>query len=295
MEAQPLVSIIMPSLNQVEFIEQAIDSVLNQPYKKVELIISDGSSNDGTVKLLRKKQTMDSRIKWTSEKDTGPANALNKALLKTKGTIIGWLNSDDLYQIDTIQQSVQYFNKHPNKLMLYGEGEHIDEQGKFINNYPTHPPTATIQQFRQGCFICQPTVFFKRTMTVLLGQFDEKLKTAFDFDYWLRAFSAFSERIGYINQVRASSRLHQNCITQRMRRTVALESMKVLSKYIGVASTNVQWVLTYIDEIIEEKQKKRVDILLEFDSIIQDVSPYLVEQELNIFSSIVKQRINQIE
>ena len=294
MEAQPLVSIIMPSLNQVEFIEQAIDSVLNQPYKKVELIISDGGSNDRTIELLIKKQAMDSRIKWTSEKDTGPANALNKALLSTKGTIIGWLNSDDLYQVDTIQQSVQYFKEHPSKLMLYGEGEHIDEQGQFINNYPTHPPTTTIQQFRQGCFICQPTVFFKRTMTVLLGQFDERLKTAFDFDYWLKAFSAFPERIGYINQVRASSRLHQNCITQRMRRTVTVESMKVLSKYIGVAFANTQWILTYIDELIEQKQKME-SVLSEFDSIVDDASPYIVEQELTIFSSIVKQRINQIE
>ncbi|MCK4493382.1 MAG: glycosyltransferase, partial [Methylococcales bacterium] len=79
----------MPSLNQVAFIEQAIDSVLNQSYQYIELIIADGGSNDGTIPLLIKKQKKDSRIKWCSEVDTGPANAINKALLKTRGTLIG--------------------------------------------------------------------------------------------------------------------------------------------------------------------------------------------------------------
>jgi glycosyltransferase involved in cell wall biosynthesis len=104
---QPLVSVVMPSLNQAEFIVSAVQSVLSQSYGHLELIVADGGSTDGTLALLQQQQGLDSRLRWMSEPDTGPADALNKALRRARGTIVGWLNSDDLYAEGAIDRAVQ--------------------------------------------------------------------------------------------------------------------------------------------------------------------------------------------
>ena len=278
----------MPSLNQDAFIEQAIDSVLSQSYGHLELIIADGGSTDTTLEILEKKQRQDSRLKWFSGRDTGPANAINQALLQTKGTLIGWLNSDDMYAQEAIQRAVDGFACELDKLMLYGHGEHIDEHGEVIDRYPTLVPTVSVQNFKQGCFICQPSVFFRRTLFVLLGQLDENLKTAFDFDYWLRAFLAFPERIGFIDQVQAYSRLHQDCITRRMRRTMTLESMQILSKYLGNAPAD--WIFSYMDELFSKERKYNHEWFIEIKAMQQEAQQYLAKQELKRLELTVKNK-----
>lgn len=247
----PLVSIVMPSFNQAQFIDAAIESVLYQSWTNLELIVVDGGSTDASLSRLQFWQTNDYRIKWTSGKDNGPANAVNKAIQQARGSFIGWLNSDDLYTPGTVQRTIEIMAAHPHWIMVYGHGQHINDQGQVINDYPTLPPETPVQKFADGCFVCQPTVFFKRSMPLLLGKLDESLKTAFDFDYWLRAFHAFPGRIGFIDTVQAYSRLHHDCITQRMRRTVALEGMQVLARHFGRAPYH--WLLTYVEKLLSQK------------------------------------------
>ncbi len=244
------VSIVMPSLNQVKFINAALRSVLDQDFRAVELIIADGGSTDGTCAVLERCAAQDSRLRWFSKQDSGPAEALNLALSQVRGSIIGWLNADDLYTPGAIRRAVESFSANQSSLMVYGQGEHIDEQGRFLNTYPTLPPDTPLEQFSQGCFICQPTVFFRRTLHLLLGPLDQSLKTAFDFDYWLRAFKAFEGRIGFVDALQAQSRLHKDCITLRQRSTVILEGMEVLSKTFGHAPK--EWMLTYLDELLDQ-------------------------------------------
>lgn len=244
---QPLVSIVMPSLNQAVFLPAAVASVLQQSYTNVELIVADGGSTDGTQTYLAQQQALDTRLRWFSEPDSGPADALNKALRLARGMVIGWLNSDDLYTPGAVQRAVLALTNHPEWLMVYGHGEHVAANGDFLNRYPTLPPATPVAHFGQGCFICQPTVFFKRTMWLMLGPLDADLKTAFDFDYWLRAFTRLPGRIGFVEAVQAQSRLHDGCITLRQRRTVILEGMQLLARYIGHAPK--EWLLTYVDEM----------------------------------------------
>ena len=256
MESRPLVSVIMPSLNQQRFIAQSIETVLSQNYQEIELIVADGGSTDGTQKLLKEVSAADPRLRWSSQTDSGPAEALNRALGQVRGTIVGWLNSDDLYVADTVARAVDGFARHPNWVMLYGHGRHVDSQGRFISSYPTLRPAGPLDRFASGCFICQPTVFFKRSTYVLLGELDTSLKTAFDFDYWLRAFTAFPERIGFIDEVQAESRLHDACITKTMRRTVALEGMHVVARHLGHAPTH--WITAYVDELLDAPDNEEV-------------------------------------
>lgn len=244
----PMVSVVMPSMNQAGFIEAAMESVLGQPYPRVELIVADGGSRDGTLGLLAERQARDPRLRWFSGPDRGPAQALNKALRQARGTIIGWLNSDDLYTPGAIPRAVSALESHGDWLMVYGHGLHIDARGVPLDDYPTLLPTTPVSWFANGCFICQPTVFFRRTLFLLLGGLDEELMVAFDFEYWLRAFRFVPQRIGFVDVLQAESRLHQDCITRKLRRNVTLESMKVLARHLGQAPG--LWLRTYLEEVL---------------------------------------------
>nr|WP_246317662.1 glycosyltransferase [Hyphomicrobium methylovorum] len=240
----------MPTLNQGRFIKQSIESVLTQDYSELELVVADGGSSDNTHGLLTDMSTADPRLRWSSQRDTGPAEALNRALRGVQGTIVGWLNSDDLYTPGAIQSAVNAFAAQPDWIMTYGHGEHVDEEGTVLAPYPTLRPDGPIERFSNGCFICQPTVFFQRSMYLLLGALDNNLKASFDFDYWLRAFRAFQDRIGFIDAVQAQSRLHDACITKTARRTVALEGVRVVARHMGTAPTH--WFVTYIEELLHQ-------------------------------------------
>ena len=255
MSTSPLVSVVMPSLGQRRFIGAAIDSVLDQDHTTIELIVADGGSTDGTIDLLRERAAADPRLRWFSEKDNGPAQALNRALTRVRGTIVGWLNSDDLYMPGAVGRAVAAFAEHRDWIMVYGHGRHVDADGGDLGTYPTSPPNGPIERFANGCFICQPTVFFKRVMYTLLHDLDEGLGASFDFDYWLRAFSAFPERIGFVDAVQAASRLHDDCITVKMRRRVAVEGVKVVARHLGRAP--VHWVTTYIEELLALPAEER--------------------------------------
>lgn len=242
------VSILMPCRNARPFLEEAVQSVLNQP-ECLELLIADGDSSDGSLQLLENLSAFDQRVRIVSRNDSGPANALNKLFSNARGTLIGWLNTDDLYVPGALQRAVAALNDNPNWLMVYGEANHINAEGESINKYPTKHPTIGIEGFKNECFICQPSVVFRRSMGILLGQFNEELHTAFDFDYWLRAFAAFPKRIGHIPYLQAYSRLHKTTITSSQRQKVALEAMQILARQFGDAPAH--WLLTAAEEYLD--------------------------------------------
>ncbi len=285
----PLVSIVMPSFNQAEFIEAAIASVLNQDYPRLELIVADGGSTDGTPEILRRIQARNSRLRWFSEPDKGAANAINKAVARVRGTLIGWLNSDDLYTPGAVGRAVAALTGPERYALVYGHGVHVDAQGKELNRYPTLPPETPCSQFADGCFICQPTLFFTRTVYHMLGPLDESIKTAFDFEYWLRAFKAFAGRIGFVDDIQACSRLHDNCITMNMRYWVALEGMQVLHRHMGTAPGH--WLLTYFSELLESGgTPPEGETLPEHaKKTLQAASPYLDKTELGRIRRILKE------
>lgn len=244
---RPLVSVVMPSFNQAAFIEEAVRSVLGQDYQPLELVVADGGSTDGTqLRLGALLGEFGGRLRWISERDSGPANAINKALKLARGGVIGWLNSDDLYAAGAVSAAARHLAANPDTLMVYGEGEHIDAHGRTLGRYPTRPPAASIQAFHDGCYICQPTVFLRREVFDLVGWLDESLATAFDFDLWLRIFKRFPDRIAHLDRIQAYSRLHGECITQKQRRQVALEGVRLLARHVG--KPRPHWLLTYWNE-----------------------------------------------
>ena len=109
-QVMPLVSVVMPSLNQVQFLEIAVRSVLEQDYPHVELIVADGMSTDDSLELLMKLQAeYGERLRWSSQQDGGAAEALNHAIAQAHGDVVGWLNSDDMYTQGAVGRAMAHF------------------------------------------------------------------------------------------------------------------------------------------------------------------------------------------
>jgi glycosyltransferase involved in cell wall biosynthesis len=224
----------MPCRNAFPHLQAAVQSVLHQ-HECLELLVADGGSSDGSIEFLESLACGDRRVRIVSSADAGPADALNKAFQHARGTLIGWLNADDLYPEGALTRAVEALHAHPDWLMLFGEGQEFDSDTGQFQRYPTLPSSVGLDGFRSHCFICQPTVVFRRSMALLLGPFDQRWRTAFDFDYWLRAFAAFPDRIGYLPHLQGLTRLHRNTITSLQRADVAMEATELLARHFGSA------------------------------------------------------------
>jgi len=242
----PLISVLMPCRNAARFLEEALDSVLAEP-EVLEVLVADGASSDGTLAILEQRAAKDSKLRLVSRQDHGPADALNRAAAHARGTLIGWLNADDRYLPGAMARAREALERHPEWLMVYGEGEHIDEQGGVLDRYPTRRPEVGLDGFRDYCFLCQPTVFWRRTMGLMLGGFDPTLQTAFDFDYWIRAFQSFPERIGHIAVVQAQTRRHEATISASQLPRAILEATMLQARSFEAAQPHM--LKGYIEHI----------------------------------------------
>ncbi|MEW6654845.1 MAG: glycosyltransferase family 2 protein, partial [Bacteroidota bacterium] len=196
----PKISIITPTLNQAEFIEKTILSVLNQNYPDLEYLVFDGCSNDGTQEIL-KKYSKD--IKWRSEPDQGQSSAINKGLRICSGEIIGFINSDDQYEPSALLKVGNFFASHPEAMWVTGKCKIINEYEKevfsFVSFYKHillrfhHPSLLGVVNY-----IPQPSTFWRREVLETVGFFDESLRYVMDYDYWFRLSQRY--RLYFINE-----------------------------------------------------------------------------------------------
>jgi glycosyltransferase involved in cell wall biosynthesis len=269
----------MPCLNAGHHLHAAVESVLAQP-ECLELLVADGGSSDGSLQSLEVLAAHDRRVRLVSRADVGPADALNKAFQTARGTLIGWLNADDLYATGALARALDALEANPEWLLVYGEADHINADGDVLDAYPTKPPNAGVEAFNQGCFVCQPTVIYRRALGILLGPFSTDLETAFDFDYWLRAFTACPERIGYIPSIQAYSRLHPDTITAKQRDRVALESMQLLARTFGHAPSH--WLLTLAEELLDQGATLTSEA---WYSLLQQATPHIKPSEQGVVAA----------
>ncbi len=278
----------MPSLNQGRFLAEAVRSVLDQPVDGVELVVADGGSVDDSVEQLAALAAQyPDRLRWTSGPDDGPAQAINRAVALARGAVIGWLNSDDLYEPGAIQRALDHLAEKPADVMVYGEATHVDVAGVLIGPYPTKGPQTPLAEFANGCFICQPTAFVRRDAWDAVGGLDEALSTAFDFDLWLKLFKAYPGRIGHVAQLQARSRLHAGGITMRMRERVALEGMQLIHRHLGSAPP--AWLLTHFAELCAEHpfQPEPVRLADAMHRLIDQAAPWMAPDAVQM----LRQRI----
>lgn len=238
------ISIIIPTLNQAQFITKTIDSVLLQKYPNLEIIVLDGGSTDDTMAILRKYSN---KIKWYCEKDKGQTNALNKGFKMATGDILGYVNSDDLYFPNTFIKVSDFFNNNKDIMWTTGLCEVIDDTNTKISsgivkwkNYCLKIQFSQKWQFNLLLtlnFISQPATFWRRNVWQKIGQFDESLKYTMDYDYWLRILQIYP--LGIIDSYLASFRMHTRSKTTKFKSEQLDEGYKVMQKYTNSVTAKI--------------------------------------------------------
>jgi glycosyltransferase involved in cell wall biosynthesis len=178
---QPKLSIITPSYNQAQYLEQTIISVLEQNYEPLEFIIIDGGSTDGSVELIKKYEHK--LAYWVSEKDRGQAHALNKGLAHATGDLVAYLNSDDLYLPGAFAVAVSYFREHPQTDWLCGDTEMFGEEQEH-RIVSADVPKSAAHALCWAYTAPQPGMFWKREL--LREGFDERWRYCFDHELYVR-------------------------------------------------------------------------------------------------------------
>ena len=218
-----LVSIITPSYNQAKYLEQTIQSVLSQDYSKIEYIVVDGGSTDGSVDIIKKYQ--DKFAYWISEKDSGQADAINKGFAKANGEIIAWINSDDYYLPNTINQVIKTFEENPDVVLIYGNMLAVDENSKTFN-------TPSYKQLTLEDLICfqiigQPAVFFRSSALQKTKGLNQNFHFLLDHLFWIEL--AQHGKILHVNQIWSAARYHAEAKNRAKAAEFGQEAVRILN------------------------------------------------------------------
>ncbi len=198
----PLVSILTPSYNQAEWLGDNLRSVACQTYPRIEHVVMDGGSDDGSVEVL---EAAGDSVTWRSEPDEGQADAINKAFAASTGEIIGWINSDDAYfDCEVVADVVAFFEAHPEADVVYGHCAQTTAEGALIQLL--WAPRFDGELLRTTNVISQPATFLRRRV---LGEpmLDASFHFTMDYELWLR-LEAAGARFARIDRITAIDR-HQ--------------------------------------------------------------------------------------
>ncbi len=182
----PRISVITPSFQKGQFIEETIKSVLNQGYPNFEHIVVDGGSTDQTLEILKRYP----HLRWVSERDRGQAHAINKGLLLSTGDIVAYLNADDIYRPEAFSRVARFFEETPAAWIVVGDCDYIDGQSQTIGHlsakYEKHQDLIAYWGWDKWYCIPQQSVFWRRDLLADAGLFDVSLHMVMDYDMWLR-------------------------------------------------------------------------------------------------------------
>lgn len=178
----PLVSVLTPSFGQARWLADNLASVEHQTYPNIEHIVADGGSTDGSVEILEAHSRMG--LDWTSGPDRGQSHAINTAFARSRGDIVGWLNSDDAYfGPNAVRDAVAIFAEDPRVVVVYGHAVLVNAEGLLLQVLWTPPFNRRLLRLQD--FISQPTAFIRRSA---LGDtlVDESFDYTMDYELWLR-------------------------------------------------------------------------------------------------------------
>jgi glycosyltransferase involved in cell wall biosynthesis len=204
----PLVSIVIPSYNQADFLEFTILSILEQDYPTLEILIVDGGSTDGSVEIIHRYS--DRLAWWVSEKDLGQTDAINKGFARSRGQILAWLNSDDTYEPAAVAEAAAFLQSHPEVGLVYGAANFIDRNGAIIGRFPA--AQTDYKHLRRGyVHIPQQASFWRADLWRKVGPLDPSFFFAMDYDLWVRL--AALAPVQYTPRLWANFRLHTQAKT----------------------------------------------------------------------------------
>jgi cellulose synthase/poly-beta-1,6-N-acetylglucosamine synthase-like glycosyltransferase len=248
----PKISVVTVSFNQGEFIEKNIQSVLAQDYPNFEHIIVDGGSTDNTLDILRKYP----HLKWTSARDDGQSDALNKGFGRASGDIIAWLNSDDWYAEGAFHAVAKALEDYP---VVLGQAAETDRDGNVIKIVENPPRTFydLARYWIPFAWVAQTSVFFRRSVLEEVKRvddtyLDQDLFFVMDLDLWFR-IALKSPFIRHIPQVLSYFRIYDTNKTGARPKATQRECSRVYRRYMnGLNPTERQ--LSYIMPMKESSE-----------------------------------------
>ena len=180
----PKITVVTPSYNQAQFLEQTILSVIGQGYPNLEYIIMDGGSKDGSVEIIKKYEN--NITYWQSKKDNGQGAAINEGFSRSTGDILCWINSDDLYMPGTLLKIGRMFKEISDPTILFGNCLHFYENSSKTrgSNIEKHHREL---QLELCDYIIQPSSFWNRKAWEKTGIINESFHYVFDWEWFIRA------------------------------------------------------------------------------------------------------------
>ncbi len=219
------VSVIIPAYNKAELTVKTVESVLQQTYKDIEIIVVDDGSTDDTKQRLL---AYGDRITYVYKQNGGACSARNLGISLAKGDYIGLLDCDDLYLPNKIELSVQYLEDHPDVGFIYSAAYFIDKEGVILSTY-SHPRGRKsgwiFKDLIVQNFICNSTVVVRKICFDKLGVFDESVFSPADWDMWLRLSEKY--KAGYIEEPLTKYRVAGSYILRNLQK-VEREDMQIL-------------------------------------------------------------------
>lgn len=188
----PKISIVIPSYNKADYIRFTLQSIVDQRYPNLEVIIQDGGSTDGTVKIIKEFARKYPKIfLWDSKQDKGQVDAINTGLHRANGSIITYINADDVYNNHALIEVGTYFLNNPHTLWLVGYGNIINAKGKEISLIvPSYKNfLLNINNYKLLLivnYICQPSVFLSAEAYKNFGPFVGTNKYIMEYALWLK-------------------------------------------------------------------------------------------------------------
>jgi glycosyltransferase involved in cell wall biosynthesis len=200
----PLVTVVTPSFNQAEFLEETIRSVLEQDYEPIEYVVVDGGSSDGSVDVIRRYE--DRIAWWTSEPDRGQAHALNKGFAQASGEYLAWLNSDDTLLPGAVSRLVGELDRNPGVALAYGDAVWLDDRSERIGYQPAREWDVEAMAKSGSAHVLQPASLWRREAWERAGPLDESFHYVFDTVFFLRMAALCRAR--HVAEPLAGYRIH---------------------------------------------------------------------------------------
>ncbi len=227
----PIFSIITVTYNAEKVLENTLLSVLSQTYHRVEYIIVDGASKDGTMDIVQKYRDRIQTV--VSEPDKGLYDAMNKAMALATGDYLCFLNAGDCFHTgDTLEQMVHSLPRNGLPDVLYGQTALVDHQGHFVRmRRLTAPEVLTWRSFRQGMLVCHQAFFAKRT---LASAYDLRYRFSADFDWCIRVMK--QARTLHNTHLTLIDYLDEGMTTQN-RKASLRERFRIMARHYGWIST----------------------------------------------------------
>lgn len=227
----PVFSIITVTYNAEKVVEETIQSVIAQTYHRIEYILVDGASKDGTMNIIGKYRDQIHTV--VSEPDKGLYDAMNKGIALATGSYVCFLNAgDSFHAADTLQQMVHSIHGTELPDVLYGETALVDAEGHFQRmRRLSAPEVLTWKSFRQGMLVCHQAFFAKRTLAV---PYDLRYRYSADFDWCIRVMK--QARTLHNTHLTLIDYLDEGMTTQN-RKASLWERFRIMARHYGWIGT----------------------------------------------------------